>query len=133
MAHWVGGARSRVECDGEVLYLGGGEELNAMRALLAALAACDVDVIATHATLIALEVETLSVEVSGRFNVRAYLGLPDAPGSGYDGIAYTIHACLPGATPGQLAELRRRVETGSPVGDSLARAVPLELTFDVHA
>ncbi|HKZ69227.1 MAG TPA: OsmC family protein [Anaerolineales bacterium] len=131
-AHWVGGSRSRVECDDKVMYIGGDDELNAMRVLLAALAACDVDVIATHASLMGLEIETLSVEVGGRFNVCAYLGLPEAPGSGYDGVAYTIHARIPGATLEQLAELRRRVEYGSPVGNSLARAIPLKMNFDAH-
>jgi uncharacterized OsmC-like protein len=131
-AHWVGGGRARVECDGNVLYIGGDGELNAMRVLLAALAACDVDVIATQASLMGLEIETLSVDVDGHYNVCAYLGLPDAPGSGYDSVAYTIHARIPGATPEQLSELRRHVESGSPIGDSLARAIPLKLNFEAH-
>src|SRR5262249_60176727 len=71
-AYWVGGGRARVECDGNVLYIGGDGELNAMRVLLAALAACDVDVIATHASLMGLEIETLSVEVGGHYNVCTY-------------------------------------------------------------
>ncbi len=133
VAHWVSGSRSRVECDGKVMYVGGDDELNAMRVLLAALAACDVDMVATHASLMGLQIETLSVEVGGHFNVCAYLGLPDAPGSGYDGVAYTIHARIPSATPEQLIELRRRVEYGSPVGDSLARAIPLKMNFEVYA
>jgi uncharacterized OsmC-like protein len=132
-AHWVGGSRSRVECDGKVMYIGGDDELNAMRVLLAALAACDADVIATHASLMGLEIETLSVEVGGHFNVCAYLGLPNTPGSGYDGVAYTIHTRIPGATPEQLSELRRRVESGSPVGDSLARPIRLKMGFEAHA
>jgi len=88
--------------------------------------------IATHASLMDLTIETLSVEAAGHFNVRSYLGLPEAPGSGYDGVAYTIHAHIPGATLEQLAELRRRVEYGSPVGNSLARAIPLKMNFDAH-
>jgi len=131
-AHWVGGGRARVECDGNVLYIGGDGEFNAMRVLLAALAACDVDLIATHASLMGLEIETLSVEVGGHYNVCTYLGLPDAPGSGYDSVAYTIHARIPGATSEQLAELRRHVEFGSPVGDSLSGAIPLKLNFEVQ-
>lgn len=132
VAHWVGGSRSRVEFKDIVTYVGGDNELNPMQMLLASLAACDVDMIATHASLMGLEIETLSVEVNGHFNVCAYLGLPDAPGSGYDGLAYTIHARIPGASPDQLAELRRRVEYGSPVGDSLARAIPLKMNLEAH-
>jgi uncharacterized OsmC-like protein len=131
-AHWVGGSRSRIEFKNIVAYVGGADELNPMQMLLASLAACDVDLIALHASLLGLTIETLSVEAAGHFNVRAYLDLPDAPGSGYDDVAYTIRACLPGATPEQLAELRRCVEYGSPVGDSLARAVPLKMNFEVQ-
>ncbi len=129
-AHWVGGSRSRVECEGKLMYIGGDNELNPMRVLLAALAAGDVDVVATHAALMGLEIETLSVEVDGHFNVCAYLGLPATSGPGYDAVAYTIHARISGATPAQMAELKRRVEYGSPVGDSLARAIPLNLNFE---
>jgi uncharacterized OsmC-like protein len=42
-----------------------------MRVLLASLAACDVDVVTTHATLLGLEIETLSVEVDGARIVTA--------------------------------------------------------------
>jgi hypothetical protein len=132
-AHWVGGDRARVECEGKILYIGGEGELNAMRVLLAALAACDVEVIATHASLMGLEIETLSVEAGGHFNVCSYLGLPNAPGSGYDGISYTIRARIPDTTPEQLSQLRRQMEAGSPAGDSLERAIPLKLHFEVHA
>ncbi len=130
VAHWVGGSRSRVEFKNIVTYVGGDDELNPMQTLLASLAACDVDLIATHASLMGLTIETLSVEATGHFNVRSYLGLPDAPGSGYDSIAYTVRACIPGATPEQLAELRQRLERSSPVGDSLARPIRMQMQFE---
>jgi uncharacterized OsmC-like protein len=130
VAHWVGGSRSRVEFKNIVTYIGGDGELNPMQTLLASLAACDVDLIATHASLMGLTIETLSVEATGHFNVRSYLGLPDAPGSGYDSIAYTIRAHIPNATPAQLAELRRRLECSSPVGDSLARPIRMRMQFE---
>lgn len=53
-------------------------------------------------------------------------------GAGYDCLAYTIHAHVPGATLEPLAELRRRVEYSSPVGDSLACAIPFRMSFDAH-
>ena len=130
VAHWVGGSRSRVEFKNIVTYIGGDDELNPMEMLLASLAACDVDLLATHASLMGLKIETLSVEASGRFHVRSYLGLPDAPGSGYDSIAYTIRARIPDATPAQLAELRQRLERSSPVGDSLARPIRMQMQFE---
>ena len=37
---------------------------------------------------------------------------------------------IPEATPEQLRRLEDRCERSSPVGDSLARAIPLQLRFD---
>jgi len=75
-------------------------------------------------------IESLSVEAKGHFNVQSYLGLEGAPGSGYDAISYTVRLSVPGATPEQIAHLRERCELSSPVGDSLARAIPLQLEFE---
>lgn len=133
VAHWVGGDRSRIESEDIVTHIGGKGELNSMGMLLASLAACDVDVVVTHASLLGLKIENLSVEATGHFEVRSYLGLDDAPGSGYDRIAYTVRIRAPGATPEQIAYLKERCERSSPVGDSLARAIPLKLEFRVDS
>ena len=129
VAHWVGGSRSRVEFKDKVVHLGGDDEFNPMQMLLATLAACDVDVIATHASFLGLKIESLSVEATGHFNVQSYLGLKGAPASGYDAMSYTVRLSVPGATPEQIACLRERCRRSSPVGDSLARAIPLKLEF----
>ena len=129
-AHWVGGSRSRVEFGDKVAHLGGDDDFNAMQMVLAALAACDVDLVAMHASFLGIPIESLSVEATGHFNVRSYLGLEGAPGSGYDHIAYTVRIVAPGATPEQIAYLAERCERSSPVGDSLARAIPLTLAFE---
>ena len=130
IAHWVGGSRSRVEFKDKVVHIGGDDELNSMQMLLAALAACDVDLVAMHASLLGLKIESLSVEAEGHFNVQSYLGLDGAPGSGYDAIAYTVRLSAPGAKAEQVALLRSRCERSSPVGDSLTRAIPLKLEFE---
>lgn len=129
VARWVGGDGSRVECDGATISLGGEGNLTPMDAVLAALAACDVDVVATHAALLGLEVESLTVEATGHFDLRSYLGLEDAPGPGFDSISYVIHVAIPNATPEQMRHLQERCERSSPVADSLARAIPLRLRF----
>ena len=50
-----------------------------MEAVLAArLAACDVDVVATNAALLGLDVERLTVEATGSFDLRSYLGFDGA-------------------------------------------------------
>jgi uncharacterized OsmC-like protein len=132
VAQWVGGSRARIEMGNLITYLGGEGELNPMRALLAALAACDVDVIVTHATLLGIPLEHLSVEAEGHFNAAAYLGVEDAPGSGYQGIRLMARLRAPDATPEQIDLLRSHLEDGSPVGDSLRRAVPVEVKVELE-
>ncbi|MGH2454326.1 MAG: OsmC family protein [bacterium] len=129
VAHWVGASRARVEFGDTVTHIGGEGELNAMQTWLAALAACDVEVVTFHAALLGVSIESLAIEARGHFNVRALWGFGDAPGPGYDAISYVIHIRAPGATPEQLAFLRERCERSSPVGDSVERVVPLKLEF----
>jgi hypothetical protein len=85
--------------------------------------------ISMHASFIGLKIESLSVEASGHYNVRSYIGLEDAPGSGYDYIAYTVRLNAPQVTPEQIEYLVERCEKSSPVGDCLSRAIPMKLDF----
>lgn len=128
IAQWLGGSRAQVEFEDKVMHIGGRGEFNAMQTLLAALVACDVDLIALHAALLGVELRDLRVEATGHFNVQAYLGL-DAPGSGYTGISYKVMLNAPDATDEQIRLLRERVERSSPVGDSLGRSIPLTVEF----
>jgi len=129
VAHWVGESRSRIEFGDVLTHIGGDDELNPMQYVLASLAACDVDVVAMHASMIGLEIKSLSVEASGHFNVQSLMGLDGRPGAGYDQISYTVRLQAPDATPEQVAYLRERCERSSPVGDSLSRSIPMELEF----
>ena len=133
VAHWVGGSRSRVELKDKVVHFGGPGEFDAMQMLLATLAACDVDLMAVHASLLGLKIESLSVEATGHFNVQSYLGLEGAPASAYDAISYVVHVSVPGATPEQIGYLRERCERSSPVRDSLARSIPLRFEFKANS
>lgn len=128
-AEWVGGSRSRVEFGEVTTHIGGDDELNPMQFVLAALAACDVDLLAMHAAMIGLEIKTLRVEASGHFNVQSYIGVEDTPGAGYDEISYKVVLDAPDATPEQIAYLTERCERSSPVGDTLARKVALAVEF----
>jgi uncharacterized OsmC-like protein len=128
-AEWVGGDQSKINVDGIETFLGGEGYLNPMKMLLACLAACDVDLIAMHASFMGIQLESLSVEATGHFNVQSYLGLDGAPGSGYNNINYTVRIDAPEATPDQLLELAERCERSSPVADSLSRSIPLQLEF----
>ena len=133
VAHWIGGSRSRVELKDKVVHIGGRGEFNSMQMLLATLAACDVDLIAMHASFLGLNIESLSVEATGHFNLRSYLGSEDAPPSAYDTISYVVRLSVPDATPEQIAYLRERCERSSPVRDSLARAIPLKMEFKANS
>ncbi len=129
IAHWDGGSASRIEFEDKEAHIGAPGELNPMQFLLAALAACDVDLVAMHATMIGLEVKSLRVEASGHFNVQSYIGLEDKPGSGYDQISYKVVLDAPDATSEQIDYLIERCEQSSPVGDTLARKVSMTLEF----
>ena len=132
-AYWVGGARARVEMNGLITYMGGHGEPDAMQGLLAALAACETEVIALHAALLGIPLEQLSVAAEGSFNVAAYLGVEDAPGSGYRTVRLTARLCAPDATPEQISQLQRQVAHSSPVGDSLVRAVSVDVALEVES
>lgn len=129
LARWIGGGSAEITAGDRKMKIGGEGNLNAMQALLASLAACDIDVILMHAALLGLTVEDLRIEVSGKFNTAGFYGIGEG-GSGYENITYTIHLKAPGATPEASEHLRERCERFSPVGDSLTRAVPLTLIIE---
>lgn len=131
IARWVGGDRAEVTMasGGASVFIGGDDAPGAMRMLLMCLAACDVDVIASRASLRGIEIESLSVEATGQFIVQRYLGLDTPVAPGYEHIGYTVNLRTRGATPEQLNELRVACEADSPVGDSLKRRVEVTLDF----
>lgn len=130
VAKWVGGTRSRVDRQGVVVHMGGEGDPSAMWMFLASLAACDVEVVATHASLLGIEIEDLEVEAKGHFSIQRLLGL-EGPAPGYDWISYAVRLRGKGATQEKMARLREMCERGSPVGDSLSRKIPVELKFEV--
>lgn len=132
VARWAGGDRAEVAfASGEApVSVGGTDGPSAMKMVLASLAACDVDLVVNRAALLGVEIESLTVEATGHFNVGRYLGLDDAPGPGYERIAYTIRLKTRRGTPEQLADLRRACERASPVGDTLQRPVALRMRFE---
>ena len=130
VARWLGGSRSEVRCGDVVTTMGGDDELNPMRMTLASLAACDVDLVAMHAAILGIEIEELTVEAQGYFNVQRYIGLDAPHGPGYQRVRYVVRLKAPSATAAQLARLREQCERGSPVGDTFERAVPLSLEFE---
>jgi uncharacterized OsmC-like protein len=130
VARWLGGSRSEVECDGVVTHVGGEGELNPMRMLLGCLVACDVDVVAMHASLMGIPIETLVVEARGHFNVQRYMGIESDVAPGYQEVDYVVRIRAPAASDEQIERLRALCEHGSPVGDTLERRVRVSLSFE---
>jgi uncharacterized OsmC-like protein len=129
---WVGGLRSAATSSfgGPTVFMGGDEDPGAMGMLLRALAACDVEVIVTRASLLGLRLDSLWIEVRGSFNVAPYLGLASADGAGYQRISFVVHINAPEAIPEQIEELRNALGV-SPVGETLTRRVPVTFELDV--
>jgi uncharacterized OsmC-like protein len=132
-ARWVGGTRAEVmsTLGGPPVYMGGDHDPSAMGILLRALAACDVEVIATRATLLGIEIEELTIDAKGYFNVARYLGVEAPSSAGYQRASYIVHLKTKGGvSPEQIADLSAALEA-SPVGDTFERNVPVSFEFDV--
>jgi len=131
-SRWIGGLRSAAtsKFGGPTVFMGGEEDPGAMGMLLRSLAACDIEVVVTMATLLGIRIEELTIEATGDFNVAKYLGLAADEGSGYRRISYVVHLRTSGATPEQVEKIRRAL-AASPVVDTFARGVPVNLELDV--
>ena len=91
IARRAGESRSKVTSGDTSMHLGGDGELNPMQAVLGSLAACDVDLVAMHASLPGVEITGLWAEASGRFHVARYLGLDSQQPPGYQHAGCAVH------------------------------------------
>jgi uncharacterized OsmC-like protein len=125
-SRWVGGLRSAATSSfgGPTVFMGGDDEPGAMGMLLRSLAACDIEVVVTRATLLGVVIRELWIEVKGSFNVASYLGVETAGDAGYQQVSLVVHLKTDGATLDQIQEILGALE-GSPVGDTLRRSVPV--------
>jgi len=133
IGRWVGGTRAEVRTpsDAAPVYMGGEDDPSAMGMLVRALAACDIEVVATRAALLGIEIEDLRIEVRGHFNVARYLGVQTNQGAGLQRVSYVVHLkTREPLTPEQIAELREAL-AASPVGDTFERPVPVEFDVDL--
>lgn len=79
-AEWVSGTRARVYSrSGKELYIGGDRDFGGMSAALASFLGCEIDVIATHATLRGIELEKVTIEANGEFDQSRYMESPRSP------------------------------------------------------
>ena len=133
VARWVGGGRAEVTSSlgGPPVYMGGPNDPSALGMVLRSLAACDVEIVATKAAALGVEIAELSVEARGYANVARYLGLETEVSPGYQNISYKIQLKTKGGvTPEQLEEIRHACLEGSPVADTLQRPVPVSMELE---
>jgi uncharacterized OsmC-like protein len=132
---WTGAFRSEARVrefppivSDEPAGLGGTDTApNPVEQLLAALGNCLAVGYAANATAAGITIRDLSIDLSGDIDLRTFLGLAN-DNAGYSGIRATVHLDAD-ATPEQIAELHDTVTGTSPVGHTLARAVPLQISL----
>jgi uncharacterized OsmC-like protein len=132
-AEWVGGTRSQIHSGNKELFIGVDQDFGAMSVALASLLGCEIDLIATQATVRGIELERLQIEGTGDFNFARYVGgMNSGPSPGYDSVKYTVRIKSKNATEEQLRDLVKLCETSSPVGDTFSRAVHLSMNVVIE-
>ena len=97
----------------------------------AALASCDATLVSTEAARAGIELTELEVTVESDSDSRGTLGLDDTIPPGPLEVRVHIRLAAEGASEDELRALAERAGARSPVGDALARAVPLRTTVVV--
>lgn len=115
----------RIEGDEPEQILGQRTAPNAVELLLAALGSCLSVGYAANAAAMDIELDDLRFEMEGDVDLRGFLGISEGVRAGYDSVTCTVYIDAD-ASEEELAELRERVESTSPLMDVLANEVALE-------
>lgn len=111
----------------EPLALGGTNTApNPVEQLLGALGSCLVIGYAANASAAGIELKNLRIELEGDLDLHTFLGLGDG-NAGFSTIQATVHI-ESDADNEALEALHRKVVSTSPVGHTLSRAIPLDVT-----
>ena len=124
-------SRSRpliLEGDEPPVLLGGNAGPNAVEAVLHALASCLAVGFIYNAAAQGITVESLSFDLEGDLDLRAFLGLSEAVRPGYESIhlAYRVKSDAPRE---KLVELCNYVQKTSPVLDIIRNPVPVTVSL----
>lgn len=125
------GSRSRpfiLEGDEPPVLLGGNAGPNAVEAVLHALASCLAVGFIYNAAAQGIHVESLSFDLEGDLDLRAFLGLSDQVRPGYEGIRLTYRV-KSDAPPKKVTALCDYVQKTSPVLDIIRSPVPVSITM----
>jgi len=114
-----------IEGDEPEQILGERSAPNAVELLLAALGSCLNVGYAANAAAMGIELEALRFEMEGDLDLRGFLGISEDTRPGYDSVTCTTYIEAD-ASEAELAELRERVESTSPLVDNISNEVSLE-------
>lgn len=148
---WIGGGHSRttiqgfygagqedtsrshpfvVEGDEPPLLLGGNAGPNAVEAVLHALASCLAVGLVYNAAAQGINIESLSFDLEGDLDLRAFLGLSKQVRPGYEGIRVTYRV-KSDASRDKVEALCQYVQDTSPVLDMLRHPVPVSVSLEM--
>ena len=136
------GLRCRVETsDGTAIVTdmptgigGGGSAPSPGRLFRAALASCDATFVTLRAAQVGIKLTTLEVIVEGDpddIGTLGFLGIDDSIPAGERGLRLIFRIGAENATPERLRELVKWIVAHSPVGDSVSRAIPIDVEVEV--
>jgi uncharacterized OsmC-like protein len=146
---WLGGGRSRttiksfygagqedetrtapfvLEGDEPPVLLGSNSGPNAVEAVLHALASCLAVGVAYNASAQGINIESLSFDLEGDLDLRAFLGLSEKVRPGYENIRLTYRV-KSDASREKIEELCQYVQKTSPVLDILRNPVPVTISL----
>jgi uncharacterized OsmC-like protein len=112
----------------EPAALGGADSgPNPVEQLLSALGNCLAVGYAANATVAGIQINDLRIDLEGNFDLRVFLGLAEGH-AGFDSITATVTIDAD-ASPEQIAELHAKVQASTPVGHTVANAVPLDIVL----
>jgi uncharacterized OsmC-like protein len=147
---WIGGGQSRttiqgfygagredtsrshpfiLEGDEPPVLLGGNAGANAVEAVLHALASCLAVGFIYNAAAQGINVESLSFDLEGDLDLRAFLGLSEEVRPGYEGIRLTYRV-KSDASREKVEALCEYVQKTSPVLDIIRNPVPVDITLE---
>lgn len=125
---WSDGARAHttarsfaIETD-EPAPLGGSDKaIDPMELLLAAIGTCVTIGWVTQAALRNIVLRSLSIDVTGEYDLRGYLSIDQAVRPGFTGISYVVNVDTD-APSNILEEINRITQAGSPMVDNVVAA-----------
>lgn len=130
---WTGGFQSQARVRGfdptpsdEPPGLGGADTApNPVEQLLSALGNCLAVGYAANAAAAGIQLDELTVDLKGDIDLRVFLGLAEGH-AGFDSITAKVRIASPAARA-DLEALHAKVTASSPVGHTLAAAVPVHV------